>query len=71
MRLDELRNRGRQIIARKISAAPDLMRDILRRTDHGFEVGLIDIGFRTCSAQVSKSRAFDQLGDAPEWRSLA
>ena len=28
--LDELRNGWRQIIARKISAAPDLMRDILR-----------------------------------------
>jgi hypothetical protein len=31
VRFDELRNRWRQIIARKISAAPDLMRDILRQ----------------------------------------
>jgi hypothetical protein len=31
VRLDELRNRWRQIIARKISAVPDLMRDILRQ----------------------------------------
>jgi hypothetical protein len=30
VRFDELRNRWRHIIARKISAAPDLMRDILR-----------------------------------------
>jgi hypothetical protein len=30
LRFDELHNRRRQILACKISAAPDLMRDILR-----------------------------------------